>query len=215
MSKQKRRIWSFAIVALIGASLAVLNWVLAVGEGVAVMNPATFPPANRPVLVQQMPQEPDEPPLRVQDAWQLVYQQLPDFPRENNYVSKETGKVEPNNTLVGRLIRYHLFVKGRPANYRFDWKLTLADYLGATPEFLVEAVYPGGDVLRSNPMERDREVIRQLNRVQREALVQALVNTFTGQVQRPAAPVSRPPENRPSSEVLPQPRPGDAQLLMP
>lgn len=26
------------------------------------------------------------------DAWRLVYQQLPDFPRENQYTSKETGK---------------------------------------------------------------------------------------------------------------------------
>ncbi len=108
-----------------------------------------------------------------------MYEKLPDLPIENNYISKETGKVDPNNTLVGRLIRYHVFVKGRPPNYRFDWKLSLADYLGATPDYLVESVYPGNDVLRSNPMEQDRAAIQRLNRVQRDALVQALVDVFT------------------------------------
>ena len=164
---------------------------------------------------------PDEPPaqsvpqaVRVQDAWRLVYQQLPDVPKENNYVSKASGKVDPENTLVSRLIRYHVFVKGRPANYRFDWKLTLADYLGATPDYLIEEVYPGADSLRENPMERDRAAIQRLNRAQRDALVQALVNTFNGNVSSSVAPASVKPERSPAP-VVPPPQPGDARLLMP
>ncbi|NJM63981.1 MAG: hypothetical protein HC849_33735, partial [Oscillatoriales cyanobacterium RU_3_3] len=119
-------------------------------------------------------------------------------------------------TLVARLIRYHVFVKGRPPNFRFDWKLSLADYLGATPDYLVESVYPGGDLLRENPMERDRAVIQSLNRVQRDALVQALVDVFTGNSGNARTPVAGgETEGRSNSPSNPQPQPGDAKLLMP
>lgn len=110
--------------------------------------------------------------------WQQVYQQLPDLPRENKYISKETGKVAENNTLVSRLIRYHMYVKGRAPVYRLDWKLTLADYLDAN-EVMYDTVYPGRDSLRQNPFDGDRAAIKKLNRRQRDALVQALVNVFT------------------------------------
>lgn len=170
----------------------------------------TAPPPNS----APEPLDSVQPTVRVQDAWRLVYQQLPDLPQENNYVSKASGKVDPENTLVSRLIRYHVFVKGRPPNYRFDWKLTLADYLGATPDYLIEQVYPGGDSLRENPMERDRAAIQQLNRAQRDALVQALVNAFNGNASSSLTPASSKPE-RSSAPVLPPPQPGDARLLMP
>ncbi len=111
------------------------------------------------------------------EAWQRVYQQLPDLPRENRYISQETGKVAENNTLVNRMIRYHIYVKGRAPNYRLDWKLTLADYLDAN-EVMYETSYPGNDTLRQNPFQGDRAVIGRLNRRQRDALVQALVNAF-------------------------------------
>ncbi|MBD2772430.1 hypothetical protein ICL16_10160 [Iningainema sp. BLCCT55] len=127
----------------------------------------------------------------INNVWQKVYQQIPDLPKENNYLSKETGKVAENNTLVSRLIRYHYYVKGRALNYRLDWKLTLADYLGAN-EIMYDYNYPGNDVLRKNPFEGDRTVISKLNRRQRDALVQALVNVFN-------------PDN--------QPKPPDTQKL--
>jgi hypothetical protein len=112
------------------------------------------------------------------DVGVRVYQQLPNLPRENQYISKETGKVAENNTLVNRLIRYHLYLKGRPANYRLDWKLTLADYLGAN-EVIYDSSYPGNDTLRQNPLEGDRAAIKRLSRQQRDALVQVLVNIFS------------------------------------
>ncbi|WP_052128947.1 hypothetical protein [Neosynechococcus sphagnicola] len=157
--------------------------------------------------------------LRVQDAWKQVYQQLPTLPLENQYVSLGTGKVNPNDTLVGRLIRYHLYVKGRPAQYRLDWKLTLADYLEAN-ELMIESAYPGEGFLTINPMVGDRAAIRRLNRAQRDALVQVLVNTFN--LNRPSTPINTPvpsPSHSPSPVSTPSlpgaPRPGDAHLLLP
>lgn len=203
---------SFAIVALSVACLTVLGGIFESGElSVSARSPA-FLAHPQLAQVQRVAQSSSKD-LRVGDAWRLVYQQLPDFPLENNYVSKEGGKVDPNNTLAGRLIRYHLFVKGRPPNYRFDWKVTLADYLGATPEYLEEGVYPGADVLRVNPIERDRTVIQSLNRAQRDALIQVLVDIFSGNT--PNIPAAGGKQERSPSEVAPQPQPGDAKLLMP
>ena len=111
------------------------------------------------------------------DIWHLVYQKLPNLPKNNQYISKETGKVAENNTLASRLIRYHIYVKGRVPIYRFDWKLTLADYLNAN-EVIYEASYPGNDSLRENPLEGDRAAIAKLTADQRNDLVQVLVNIF-------------------------------------
>jgi hypothetical protein len=203
---------SFAIVALSVACLTVLSGILDSGVmSLSARSPLTVA-SLPPTPVQQLAQQPLHE-LRVSDAWRLVYQRLPDFPLENNYVSKETGKVDPNNTLVGRLIRYHLFVKGRPPNYRLDWKVTLADYLGVTPEFLEDSVYPGVDVLQPNPMERDRTVIQSLNRAQRDALIQVLVDVFNGNA--PSLPGAGDRPERSPSQVAPPPQPGDAKLLMP
>lgn len=112
------------------------------------------------------------------EVWQQVYQQLPDFPRENKYISKESGKVAENNTLASRLIRYHVYIKERAPNFRLDWKLTLADYLGAN-EVMYVTTYPGNETLRQNPLQGDKAAIARLNRSQRNALVQVLVNIFT------------------------------------
>jgi len=160
--------------------------------------------------------------LRVGDAWQQVYQLLPDFPRENQYVNRETGKIAESNTLISRLIRYHIYVKARPVNYRLDWKLTLADYLGAN-ERMPASTYPSADTLRTNPLQNDVAVIRSLNRTQRDALVQTLVNIFTTRDSTPAPNVPTPqvPNASPAVPAAPQaapqrdPRPGDAQLLLP
>ena len=146
------------------------------------------------------------------DVWQQVYQQLPNLPRENNYISKENGKVAENNTLVNRLIKYHIYTKGRAPIYRLDWKLTLADYLGAN-EIIYDTSYPGNDSLRENPLEGDRKAISRLTRSQRDALVQVLVNIFNPTSQNTLSPNSNTTAN-PSTSTTPQPpQRGGAELL--
>ena len=102
---------------------------------------------------------------------QKVYDKIPDFPRENQYRSRDTGKVATDNTLVSRMIRYHYYQKGRAPNYRFDWKLTLADYLGAN-EVMYNSYYPGQDGLRKNPLAGVRKAIKKLSRKERNILMQ-------------------------------------------
>jgi len=152
------------------------------------------------------------------DAWRSVYKQLPNLPLENKYVSRESGKVNPDNTLVNRLIEYHVYVKGRSPNYRLDWKLTLADYLGAN-ELIQDTTYPGAKTLRQNPLEGDRAAINRLNRQQRDALVQSLVNVFTPNTS--TSPTTESPSNnqqpttgnQQQTPTFSQPKPGDADLL--
>ncbi|MEP6490799.1 hypothetical protein NDI43_25240 [Microcoleus vaginatus GB2-A3] len=206
---------SFLFVTLTVAIFTLLSWVLESGElSMSALEPSLLR-SSESASVQRVAQQSAPSQVRVQDAWKLVYEKLPDLPIENNYISQETGKVDPTNTLVGRLIRYHVFVKGRPPNYRFDWKLSLADYLGATPDYLVESVYPGKDVLRSNPMEQDRAAIQRLNRAQRDALVQALVDVFTENSGGGRTQAGEKPQGRSNSPEIPQPQPGDAKLLAP
>ncbi|NEQ19365.1 MAG: hypothetical protein F6K28_06210 [Microcoleus sp. SIO2G3] len=147
------------------------------------------------------------------DAWQQVYQQLPDLPRENQYVSKETGKRAENNTLVSRMIWYHSYLKGRAPNYRLDWKLTLADYLGAN-EVMYETTYPGKDNLQKNPFDGDRAAVARLNRRQRDALVQALVNAFSSKSQNtPPTPNTSSPSQQTTPPPRQIPKKGGAELL--
>ncbi|KAM3092748.1 hypothetical protein ACKFKG_21260 [Phormidesmis sp. 146-35] len=153
---------------------------------------------------------------RVQDAWSKVYQQLPDLPLENQYINRETGKVDPNNTLVSRMVRYHQYIKGRPLVYRLDWKLTLGDYLGIN-EPMLESSYPGFDNLRKNPLESDRAAISRLTRRQRNALVQALVNVFNPSASQPITPSVAKPVAKPQPTPTPaaSPQTGGARLLLP
>ncbi|MCP2731008.1 hypothetical protein [Limnofasciculus baicalensis] len=156
--------------------------------------------------------------LSPQDVWREVYRRLPDLPLENQYISQETGEVASNDTLISRLIRYHIYVKNRPPSYRFDWKQTLGDYLGVN-DYLVESKYPGSSTLRQNPMEGDRAAIQNLSRVERNALVDVLASLFN-----PNSPETEPPTPRESSSPLLTPKPtatprlpqpGDAELLKP
>jgi hypothetical protein len=140
------------------------------------------------------------------DVWQQVYQQLPDLPKENKYISKESGKVAENNTLASRLIRYHIYIKERSPVYRLDWKLTLADYLGGN-EIMYDTTYPGNDTLRKNPIDGDRAAIKRLSRQQRNDLVQTLVNIFSPSVQNTSQP------SRPTSPTPQKPQTGGAELL--
>lgn len=159
--------------------------------------------------------------VRYDDTAKRLYQRLPDFPLENQYVSRKTGQVAAENTLARRLIQYHADVKGRYPIYRLDWKLTLADYLGVN-EPLEPFTYPSRALLQSNPMAGDRATISRLNRSQRDALVQALVDIFTDKANQaaelPASKSSSSPVIQPGSgapQLLPLPKPGDAQLLSP
>ncbi|XGV99023.1 MAG: hypothetical protein ACAF41_08810 [Leptolyngbya sp. BL-A-14] len=158
--------------------------------------------------------------VRPEGVWQTVYERVPDLPKENQYVSKETGKVEADNTLVGRFIRYHLYVVGRSPLYRFDWKLTLADYLGLGANGAFdETSYPSRTTLKTNPAEGDRAAINRLTRSQREALVQSLVDAFAPQAastsqEFPAA--SPKPSLKPvPSSTAPSSGGGGASLLKP
>jgi hypothetical protein len=156
--------------------------------------------------------------VKPEEAWKEVYQQLPNLPQENQYISKETRKVATDNTLVGRLIRYHVYVKGRPSIFRFDWKLTLADYLERN-ELMQESVYPGADTLQQNPLEGDKAAIRRLTLAQRDALVQSLVNIFNPRAaaasQSPTQPSSPSPQPTVNPSLPNQPQPGAADLLKP
>ncbi|NEO68049.1 MAG: hypothetical protein F6K52_00560 [Moorea sp. SIO3H5] len=157
----------------------------------------------------------------------VVYHRLPDLPQENQYISKESGEVAANNTLVNRLIRYHVYGKKRLPNYRFDWKLTMADYLGAY-DYLEASQYPSGDTLTENPMEGDIAAIEQLTRAERDALVSVLVSLFNPNRTETVAPESntQPSPGTTSNPTSPAttsnprrgvslPQPGDAQLLKP
>lgn len=180
-SRRQRRSLQVALIATLAIALAVLTPVLKESGNLGVL----------PAVAQR---------ARPQEAAPLLYKLLPDFPKENNYVNRETGKVDADNTLASRLMRYHIYVKGRPPNYRLDWKLTLADYLGAN-EPLENGVYPGHDFLKDNPMEGDRAAISRLNRAQRDALVNALVSIFNPKSEEPTA------EPAPAASPTPQPEP--------
>jgi hypothetical protein len=200
-------------LALTVLTVAILIFLGSVDKGAAsssdAMPRASFALAQKTAL----------PSSTTRNVWKQVYQKLPNLPLENKYVSRETGKVNPDNTLVDRLIRYHLYVKGRGPNYRLDWKLTLADYLGAN-ELLQENLYPGADALRQNPLEGDRAAIARLNRKQRDALVQTLVSVFNpnSAAANTDSKTRSQPSTAPSQPTqlnFPQPKPGDAQLLQP
>lgn len=153
---------------------------------------------------------------------ETLYPQLPGFPKENHYIRQENRQPAPESTLLERLIVYHTTVKGRSPLYRFDWKMSLADYLGLN-EVVLAATYPGRSYLTVNPMERDIAAIRQLNRQQRDALVNTLATFYRQQAGLPTTtpqylqPQTAVPETapRPTTVLPPVPRPGSAGLLAP
>ena len=108
-----------------------------------------------------------------------IYATYPDFPLENTYIQSNTGEVAIEDTLVSRLIRYHLYRANRPANFRLDWKLTIADYLDAFTRMRA-ARYPSADELSVNPMVGDKAAVQAMTRQQRNQLVQILFDLFTG-----------------------------------
>lgn len=166
------------------------------------------------------------PAVNIADTSRVLYERLPFIPLENQYVDQEGNEV-PESTLLTRLMLYHGAVQQRQPYFRLDWKLTMADYLGAN-ETMHADTYPNSRTLRDNPMDGDVEVIRQLTREQREELVDTIVVLLNPLASRPSpdpnqAPVVIPspvttPSRPATGNVAPVPRepqPGDAQLLLP
>jgi hypothetical protein len=172
---------------------------------------------------------------------QFVYGRLPNFPLENQYVRLEGNKQATDSTLVSRFVQYHTSVKGRSPLYRLDWKVTLADYLGVN-DYLQPETYPGHAFLKGSAMEKDAAIIQKLNRNQRNAMIQALVDGFGGNAtastttsetetapspqpkaaNEPYRPTLQPLASPEGSSVLKQPRQpsspkstGEAQFLRP
>ena len=112
--------------------------------------------------------------VRTAEIAQKIYIELPEIPLENQYFNQKLKKIDPNNTLINRILRYHAFNKGRPADMRLDWKLTLADYLGAN-DIIDPATYPSHDVLSKNPLDKDRAVVNALTRSMRDQLIDRLI----------------------------------------
>lgn len=200
----------YTAIQRVGIALSIaLGSALLVGSG-------AFPPVAglhpEPATAQQIRIRPD-------GVWQQIYERLPDLPLENQYVSTETGKVASDNTLVGRIIRYHVYVKGRLPFYRMDWKITLADYLGLN-QTIEEADYPSRATLRKSPIEGDIAAVRRLTLAQRNALVQSLTDAFAAQMPRSSRvnssqPAPATPTPSPSPAAKPARGPGAADLLRP
>lgn len=144
-----------------------------------------------------------------------VYQQISNFPLENNYTSRETNQINLENTLISRLVRYHQYTKSRPTTFRLDWKLTLADYLGKN-EIINDERYPGFNTLTQNPFSGDRKIIENLTMQQRNNLVKVLVSIYNPNAEnKPSQKPSQNPQNNNSSPSFTLPKPGGADLLLP
>ena len=111
------------------------------------------------------------------DRWQQVYDRMPEMPLEITYVRQDTDEVDPTDTLVTRLMRYHMYSKGRSPRFRLDWKLTLADYMGIN-ELIPPETYPSNSRMTENPRYGDMQAISALNRDQRNRLVDTLIAVF-------------------------------------
>lgn len=148
---------------------------------------------------------------RPETVAQKIYQVMPDLPKENTYIRRETGASDPNNTLISRFLRYHQDTKKRFTLIRFDWQLTLGDYLGVN-EKIIEENYPGQATLTVNPMAADIKAINSLNRRQRQQLVTLLVEIYNPAILPQETPNPSPsPSPSPSRPSLS--KPGDADLL--
>ncbi len=160
--------------------------------------------------------------LRPEQAAAQVYERLSYLPLENQYTSQETREVKADHTLVSRLIRYHIYVKSRSFRSRFDWKLTVADYLGFN-EPIQESRYPGYKTLEQNPLSGDRQAFSSLTRRQRSELVEALFSLYNPEAaklleQQTSSQETADSQESEESESKPRlykPKPGDARLLMP
>jgi hypothetical protein len=112
--------------------------------------------------------------VRTAEIAQKIYTDLPTIPLENQYFNQKLNKIDPQNTLINRILRYHAYTKGRPVDIRLDWKLTIADYLDAN-DIMDPATYPSHDVLSKNPLDADRAAVNTLSRSTRNQLIDRLI----------------------------------------
>lgn len=207
---QRSKFVRWMAIALLTSSLVVaLGWR---GE---VRSPLSLSP-----VAAQVP-----PTFSFNNAVPLIYEQVPFLPLENQYRDGD-GNPAPESTLLSRMIRYHISVQRRIPYFRLDWKLTMADYLGVNEPIYAES-YPNANVLQENPREGDMAAVQQLSRAQRDELIDVIVLRFNplasdlGVTTSPANfPDETPPIIAPSPSPTPasrlrEPRPGDAQLLLP
>lgn len=159
-------------------------------------------------------------PPQPEEIGQLVYEQLPNLERANTYRGVRSGEVRPNDTLVSRVIRYHLQSRNRRLASRLDWKLTMADLLGVNGVVRPES-YPGFQTLSPNPLQSDLKAIAQLSRVERDRLIDVILSVVprpqTAEVppeETPPALQPTPPVTAPVTPQLPRlPGQGAADLL--
>jgi hypothetical protein len=85
-----------------------------------------------------------------------------------------------------------------------------------------EEKYPGADLLRTHPMADDQELLRSLNRAERDALVQAIVSIYNPEAfpdaSVPAHQEPVPAGSADESDSAPPQitgEPGAADLLLP
>lgn len=159
----------------------------------------------------------------IPQAARQVYEALPDLPLENTYTPinpNDGGPAPEEDTLVRRMMIYHLQVAGRSPTDRFDWQLTLADYFDANEPIIAQR-YPGADRLTVNPYAQDKAAVQALNRQQRQALLEALVLAFGGDpdpkplyIPADLNPVPALPTPEPMQPLL-LPGSGGAELLRP
>ena len=170
-----------SLIGLISFGLTLIVQVMP-GQSPALMAQTTLPTGGYTILVEA--------------AAQQVYEIMPELPRANTYKRQEDGEVDPENTLVSRLIRYHRDIKRRPTRYRFDWKLTLADYLGLNEDMRQEH-YPGFSTLQSSPLDADKDLIDQLSRRERLTLVNTLAKIYS-----PGNIPNQTPTNAPDGSTI-------------
>ncbi|MGP0128780.1 MAG: hypothetical protein ACTMUB_05795 [cyanobacterium endosymbiont of Rhopalodia musculus] len=155
--------------------------------------------------------------LRPEEAAAIVYEQLPYLSREAQYTRNDTKNINTVQTLISRFIRYHRDLKRRAPSIPLDWKITLADYLGVN-ESIQKDSYPGSSTLPSSPMETDVEAIQELNRHQRQELVDVLVSIYAPKQKKLKVPTIQiepiPELSQPTPTISPGlSKPGDADLL--
>lgn len=205
--KQRLRVTAIAgfLVSLLWVMVPMTSWARTGGSA--------------PELEPSTAQTKQQPLINIAEAVPLVYEQLSFLPLENQYVGND-GEPKPESTLLSRMMYYHLSVQRRQPFFRLDWKLTLADYLGAN-ETIFPSTYPNVSSLQENPIDGDVTAIRALNRAQRDQLVDAIVLLLNPLASRSLNSTSPSPASNPEADPRPQPvtpqepRPGDAQLLLP
>lgn len=193
------------------ARILVLAVLFCPSIGLTIGSPTAIAQSSR--LRQLRPQQ-----ILVEASKQLTF-----IRPDNQYVDRQTQKIRTDYTALARLIEYHVYSRGRSPLYRLDWKLTLADYLGAF-ELMDDDNYPGASQLRSNPAAADRAQVRSWSPSQREQFVNTLTALYNPASLKPTpplvlnpTPVAPRPEPAPTKEPLnrPIPQTGDADRLKP